>query len=54
MSADSPKARPSPADTEDCGGDPPCWEGRVVDHRDQPQKAPVVDLSTSGPAGVGR
>lgn len=46
MSADSPDARPSPVDIEECGGDPPCWEGRIIDHRDQPQKAPVVDLST--------
>ena len=46
MSADSPDARPSPVDIEECGGDPPCWEGRIIDHRDQPQKAAVVDLST--------
>ncbi|HWJ62531.1 MAG TPA: hypothetical protein VNS19_11215 [Acidimicrobiales bacterium] len=23
-----------PAD-EECGGDPPCWEGRIDDHRDR-------------------
>ena len=36
--------RPAP-DTGACGGDPPCWEGRVPDQRDQPP-APPLDLST--------
>jgi hypothetical protein len=32
--------RPPPViDDPDCGGDPPCWEGRIVDHRDEPAPA---------------
>ncbi|MGN6693516.1 MAG: hypothetical protein ACTHN0_05010 [Aquihabitans sp.] len=36
----NPADRPTPmVDEEDCGGDPPCWEGRIADHRDGPAPA---------------
>ena len=35
----------SPIGTEACGGDPPCWEGRIDDQRDEPPAA-ALDLST--------
>jgi len=35
------------AGAEEPGGDPPCWEGQVCDHRDQPP-VPALDLSTPG------
>jgi hemoglobin len=44
VSASSPAASPTDADALERGGDPPCWEGRIVDHRDAPSAPP--DLST--------
>jgi len=43
--AEAPGPRRPPLGVEACGGDPPCWEGQVPDHRDQPP-APPLDLST--------
>ncbi len=38
---------PPPVSDEDDGGDPPCWEGRIVDHRDLPPPRPApLDLTT--------
>ena len=46
MSGEAPQAHAASVDREPCGGDPPCWEGRIVDQRDQPPLDPVLDLST--------
>ena len=35
-SPDRPDDVPEPGE-DDCGGDPPCWEGKVADHRDHPE-----------------
>ena len=40
-----------PARAKDCGGDPPCWEGHVDDHRDHPRPdADVSPVDASEPA----
>jgi len=46
MRQDPREAAVSSSHMEGCGGDPPCWEGLIVDHRDPPPPVTVLDLST--------
>lgn len=46
MSAPTSDPSRSAIPTRELGGDPPCWEGRIVDFRDQHSEAVPLDLST--------
>ena len=49
MSSEQADATVTPQGDHDQGGDPPCWEGQIPDHRDQPDAAPTrPDLATAG------
>lgn len=46
MRSEPGEGPPDRVDYADLGGDPPCWENRIVDHRDLVGPPAAPDLST--------